>query len=449
MRLATRLALLLLVLSTAPLALVGWLAYRSGRSAIESDTITHLTSTNILKEHEFERWIDNNERSLRELARRPLVRESAAVLASQDPADPEYQDAYNSIIEDHFGPALQEEGGFLELSIIHRENGLILLSTEPVLEGKYRENEPFFLEGKAGTYTENAGYSLSLRQVHMHVSTSIEDENGALIAVLAGRADLAEMSEIIELHTGLSASEDTYLVNAFNFFVTEPRFGEDYALNRAVRTEGVEDCLAGNDGVGFYDDYRDVPVAVIGAYHWIEERELCILTEIDQAEAYAPIDALRGTVVGLGAVVAVIVIVAGYVLARTITEPVRRLVSGAAEIGRGNLAHRIPVRGQDEIAEMAVALNVMAANLRQSLGETGYSERLLLFLKTQVITTLMEWELLSQAAIAPEVDMEGIYRAFRSFRRDLGRGGDGRRVGDSLLADIPQGEDHLLDFFPE
>ncbi|TET52506.1 MAG: HAMP domain-containing protein, partial [Anaerolineales bacterium] len=214
----------------------------------------------------------------------------------------------------------------------------------------------------------------------MHVSTSIEDENGALIAVLAGRADLAEMSEIIELHTGLSASEDTYLVNAFNFFVTEPRFGEDYALNRAVRTEGVEDCLAGNDGVGFYDDYRDVPVAVIGAYHWIEERELCILTEIDQAEAYAPIDALRGTVVGLGAVVAVIVIVAGYVLARTITEPVRRLVSGAAEIGRGNLAHRIPVRGQDEIAEMAVALNVMAANLRQSLGETGYSERLLLAL---------------------------------------------------------------------
>ncbi len=108
MRLATRLALLLLVLSTAPLALVGWLAYRSGGSAIESDTITHLTSTNILKEHEFERWIDNNERSLRELARRPLVRESAAVLASQDPADPEYQDAYNSIIEDHFGPTLQE-----------------------------------------------------------------------------------------------------------------------------------------------------------------------------------------------------------------------------------------------------------------------------------------------------------------------------------------------------
>ena len=60
----------------------------------------------------------------------------------------------------------------------------------------------------------------------------------------------------------------------------------------------------------------------------------------------------------------------------------------------------------------------------------SYSERLLLFLKTQVITTLMEWELLAQAAIAPEVDMEGIYRAFRSFRRDLGRGGDGRRVGD-------------------
>ena len=384
-RLSTRLTILFVLLSISPLAVVGYLAYDNGQRTIEQDTHNRLISTTILKEAEFNRWVEGNERSLRELARRPTIGEYAAVMAwrdpstgsGRDPADPEYQAAHRSLHEDHLNTTLEEERGFLDLSIL-RDDGLILCSTDEKLEGKYKESEPYFVEGKSRTYVQNAYYSLTLGEAAMAIGTPIEDKDGNLIAVLAGHVDLAEMSEIMMQRSGLSASEETYLVNKFNFFVTESRFEPGYALKKALHTEGVEACLAHNDGVGFYDDYRGVPV--IGAYRWMPERELCILTEVDQAEAYAPIVALRKTVLGIGAAVALMVALLGVIFARTITGPLRQLVKGAQAIGRGDLETRIEVRARDEIGQLAGAFNEMAADLRRSLGQTVHSQHLVLAL---------------------------------------------------------------------
>ena len=384
-RLSTRLTILFVLLSISPLAVVGYLAYDNGQRTIEQDTHNRLISTTILKEAEFNRWVEGNERSLRELARRPTIGEYAAVMAwrdpstgsGRDPADPEYQAAHRSLHEDHLNTTLEEEGGFLDLSIL-RDDGLILCSTDEKLEGKYKESEPYFVEGKNRTYVQNAYYSLTLGEAAMAIGTPIEDKDGNLIAVLAGHVDLAEMSEIMMQRSGLSASEETYLVNKFNFFVTESRFEPGYALKKALHTEGVAACLAHNDGVGFYDDYRGVPV--IGAYRWMPERELCILTEVDQAEAFAPIVALRKTVLGIGVGVALVVAALGLFFARTITGPLRQLVKGAQAIGRGDLETRIEVRARDEIGQLAGAFNEMAADLRRSLGQTVHSQHLVLAL---------------------------------------------------------------------
>ena len=254
MKLATKLMILFLLLAIIPLAVVRYLAYGDGRRTIEQNTINHLVSTNILKEAEFERWVEGNGRQLRSLAERPFFKDQfTAEIAAHDPTDPEHQQVDRRIREDHFLPTLEEQGGFIELFILRGGDGLILVSTDEKQEGKYRESEPYFVEGKNRTYVENVSYSLALGEAVMHISTPIRDREGTLLAVLAGHVDLAEMSDIMMQRSGLNVSEGTYLVNTFNFFVTEPRFGEGYALRKAVRTKGVEACLAHDDGVGFYD----------------------------------------------------------------------------------------------------------------------------------------------------------------------------------------------------
>src|SRR4030042_278040 len=333
MRLAAKLTIFFLFLAIIPLVIVGYISYDNGRRAIEQNVLNHLISTNIFKEGELNRWIEKDEIILRDLARRPLLREDVAILAVRNPSDEEYQAAYHRILEEQLIPALEEEAGFLVLSILRGEDGLILISTEQGIEGKYRESEPFFLEGRTSSFVENVNYSLSDGGLVLHFSTPIRDGEGNLLAVFAGHADLAEISKIMEHRSGLSRTEDTYLVNKFNFFVTEPLFGDGFALKKAVRTQSVQACLEHREGVGFYSDYRGTPV--IGAYRWITERELCILTEVDQAEAFAPIIALRNTILFIGLSLALGVALLGLLFARTITSPVRQLVKGAEEIGRG------------------------------------------------------------------------------------------------------------------
>ena len=85
--------------------------------------------------------------------------------------------------------------------------------------------------------------------------------------------------------------------------------------------------------------------------------------------AAAKDDAGKSIISAQGALLTVLIgsfVVGGgmaFAIGRGITRPIRKLVAGAEEIGSGNLAHRIDVDTNDEIGELAVAFNLMAANL--------------------------------------------------------------------------------------
>ncbi len=340
---------------------------------MEQHIYNHLISTNSLKVGEFERWVVANEFDLEFLAQRPLVRENAEVLTDCRSEDSDCRAVASRLLTDHLLPALSEKNSLTDLSLLRAEDGLVVISTDHDQVGEYHKSETYFLEGLKHTYTDDVIYSLSHGEAVMHVSTPEFDPEGKLVAVLVARANLAEMSSIIAYENNLSASEDTYLVNQFNFFVTEPRFGQDYALKEVIHTKGVDSCLEGNSNVGFYNDYRNVPV--IGAYQWLPKRNLCILTEVDQEEAFAPIFALRSRMLIIAAGVALVAALLGVIIARSISEPVRKLVEGAEEIGRGNLNNKLEEYGQDEISQLSAAFNMMTANLRQSIGETTHSRK--------------------------------------------------------------------------
>lgn len=364
MKLATKLIILFLLISLVPLTAVSTLSYVNNRRSIEEGTLARLTSTSFLKEAEFNRWLESNQRNLYLLAQRPLVREYAAdLVAHEGLEDVDYQLLTQRIRNNHFNPTL-ERGGFLELFILQVDDGKILISTADGQAGKYRESEPYFLGGKERTTIQNAYYALSQGKALMTISTPIQDDNGRLVAVLAGNVDLSEMTEIMVQRSSSSTTEETYLVNKFNFFSTESRFASSYSFTKAIHTEGVDTCLQHNDGSGFYEDYQGSPV--LGVYRWLPERELCILTEIAQAEAFAPILAQRNAYLGIGTVMVLLIVLVVAFFARTITNPILQLASGAQEIGRGQLNHRINIKTDDEIGQLATAFNNMGANLDQA-----------------------------------------------------------------------------------
>jgi signal transduction histidine kinase len=372
-KLRSRITLLFALLAIVPVIIVGFLAYNTGRESIEQVEINHLVSTNLMKSSELTRWIEGNQLRIEELAQRPLVVQHSATLATYDPADPAYDNARWSLEDDHLRPRIKPVGGFIEISVMSPDSGIILASSDDAQEGKYHSNQRFYIEGKTHTYTQGVFYSLPLQQTTMFVSTPVSDRKSNLVAVLAGRLDLRDLSLIMSAQSGLRLTEKTYLVNKSNFFVTEPSVGEGYALKKTVRTEGVKAGLAGSDGVGFYEDYRNVPV--IGAYKWLPEYNMCLITEVDQAEAYARIDSMASTIITIVSLLALIVVAASFLLARTITLPLARLVAGAAAIGRGNLDQRVGTAAKDEIGELSRAFDRMAMELKETTVSLDELER--------------------------------------------------------------------------
>ncbi|MBT7782010.1 MAG: HAMP domain-containing protein [Anaerolineae bacterium] len=369
MSLKVRLTLIFLLLSILPMTLVGYLAFKSGQEKIEEDTRNFLISVNTLKESELQRWVLNNQHDLIELAQRPLVVDYAQILISHDLGAAEYQRSAELLYENHFFPILNIHDDYESFLIIRPKDGMIIVATDLTLIGKFRESEDFFINGKVAPFVQNTSYSLSDGQGVMHISTPIEDQNGDLVAVLVGHVNLDTMSEIMAKYGSKLETEDTYLVNSYNFFVTEPRYGQNYTMQKAIYTQGVQDCLTGEDGVAFYDDYRDVPV--IGAYLWISDRELCILTEIDQSEAFATIQALRSTITRIAVLIATFVLLIGIYTTRSLTEPLIKLVEGAKAIGRGELNYQVRVKTKNEIGQVADSFNQMVGNLNHSLRETA------------------------------------------------------------------------------
>src|SRR6516164_4749716 len=94
-----------------------------------------------------------------------------------------------------------------------------------------------------------------------------------------------------------------------------------------------------------------------------------VFVEQPISEALAPLYASvlnTGLLLMLGLVVAIL---AGLLLARRMTGPIRELDAGAARIGAGALDHRIAVHTGDELEELAQRFNTMAADLQSSYAD--------------------------------------------------------------------------------
>ena len=365
MRLNAKLSLLFFLLTVIPVCLVGYLSFMNSRKTIEENMVTHLMSTNLLKKAEVERWVRDQALTLEMLSKSPFFKGNfPSMFEVHDETDAGHLAAHHRI-EAHLSPAVEEGGGFLELFILRAVDGLVLISTTHNQQGKYLDDKTYFIKGQVGTFIQNLYYSMSIQQAAMTISTPLKDPHDNTIAVLAGRLNLSQLSAIMEKRSELSHSEDTYLVNKFKIFVTEPRFGTGYASKKSVHTEGIAAAMAKKDGVGFYPGYRGVPV--IGAHQWMPTWELCLITEVDQSEAYAPVRSLRQGVLSIAAVIALLAAGFGWLSAYKITIPLRRLVDAAEAIGTDRLEVVLDTDGSGEVADLAKAFDRMVKRLSSTL----------------------------------------------------------------------------------
>ena len=65
----------------------------------------------------------------------------------------------------------------------------------------------------------------------------------------------------------------------------------------------------------------------------------------------------------------------GYILAKTLTKPIRQLTDGVRNIAVGNFSNRMSARGGDEVTELAASFNLMAEQLEHKQRENVQAAR--------------------------------------------------------------------------
>ncbi len=128
---------------------------------------------------------------------------------------------------------------------------------------------------------------------------------------------------------------------------------------QTVRTKGTQAALNGETGTDIFPDYRGVPV--LSAYKPLEIKGLnwVIMSEIDEAEAFSSVR-LLGLSLGVATIgLITFIIIAAAIFTRVITKPIEALQSQAGQISAGNLDTKIKVDTEDEISDLAHALETM------------------------------------------------------------------------------------------
>jgi methyl-accepting chemotaxis protein len=169
---------------------------------------------------------------------------------------------------------------------------------------------------------------------------------------------------------------ETYLVGPDFLMRSNARFDKETTiLRKRVDTVAVHSALEGRKGIDVVDDYRgekvlscyeplDLKEALKTDFEWV------IVSEIDVAEAFAPVRSLGWKILWVGLLVLVSACILGYFLARSIARPLKDVSSVVKKVADGDLTVATGmVTRRDEIGMLMNAFHEMVVFLRDQTQE--------------------------------------------------------------------------------
>ncbi len=135
-------------------------------------------------------------------------------------------------------------------------------------------------------------------------------------------------------------------------------------LAQAVKTPAVEEAMTGKQDIKIIRDYRDIPVLSSYSLLQIEGLKWAILSEIDLAEAYAPIYDFERQLVISATLLMLLVILLAMVMASLFVKPINQLIASARKVAAGQLDAIAVLETEDEFGELAQSFNLMVSSLR-------------------------------------------------------------------------------------
>lgn len=278
------------------------------------------------------------------------------------------------------------------------QNGVDIVDTLTNEIGSNKARWDYFvIPMTTGTsYVSPARYSLATNESEFYISTPVFDTDGKILGVLRIRYSSGVLQEILESSKGF-AGEQSYglLLDEYNIVLANgtdpswiartliPHDQATYALLQGegrlpkIATEhlsldmpGFSDNLESPSGDEFFFPGTDPAwggaVEIGLAHSSILPWKIAYVQP--QAITFQSITQQKQVVVIIALATGLLVAIAGFWVASTITRPILGLASTAEQIASGDLGARATVQTNDEINTLAVSFNLMTDRLKETLG---------------------------------------------------------------------------------
>lgn len=314
-----------------------------------------------LKEEAFNEFVEDETIDLLLLADLSGMEAYAQLLTSNLASAYEYQQAQRALRQMFITYLALEGGEVTEVFFMAGVGGQVLTSSNTASEGSYRTTDAYYTQGRLDTFIQNVYPSPETGKPTMTISTPIMDDANRLLGVLAVHLNLEYLDAILQERTGLGSSGETYLVDRYNNFISTARYG-GRAFPRGVHTHGIDTALEEIAGTALYNNYEGVPV--IGAYRWLEDREVALLAEISQEEAFTPARQWARSTFLISSLLLALMAIGVLFISRQIARPILAVSEAARQVSEGNLAAQAVIASQDEVGALAQNFNQMTGRLR-------------------------------------------------------------------------------------
>ena len=263
------------------------------------------------------------------------------------------------------------------------------LATSPLASGFTRSRSLLQTD-----LTSFQAYGSSLEPVAFAVAPILD--SGRLVGVLAFGFGPSRIWAILEDWTNLGRSGEIVVGarSGDEIVVTAPvRHVADAAFRMRIpstsaRDSGMLEAVDGAGGEGVVTDYRDQPV--IAAWGHVPSFGWGMAVKQDLREAYASVDFQRIIVIGLSLATIVGVTLAAFVVARTISTPIRAAVQIARQVAAGDLRGTVAASSDDETGALLTAIQTMTNDLRGLIGRIQRSSVALISTSTAMQATSAE-----------------------------------------------------------
>ena len=378
--LKVKLIALFLLVGLVPMGVIGLLSYNRAQGEIENEAYMKLALYADIADAQLEDYFAEREGDAVVLANTRDVYQGLNILqeAEGDITDSRWLQRLD--ILEGLAAAVAQEYGYSDFFITNTE-GLVVFGISDDIWYADLSGRDYVQGSLSGNVTwSELFYSNVIHANCMVVSAPVRSNgrSGEVIGTVNLLFDQQMINDIV--HAGINEvgeSGDAYLINADGLLLTETRLGEyrqDAALQQSIRTEAVA-LLSGpiRDGrwdfeaQEIYPSYLGSPVLGALEITRLGDQPAGLVVEIDQAEAFAGVTALRNMIIPIIGGAAVIVAVIAYFVAMTIVRPVQKVSDLTKVLATGDFTARADIKSRDEIGQMAVNLNDTIESLSDTL----------------------------------------------------------------------------------